>query len=157
MKHWLFFPAVIAVVGFAFGTPNFAPAQDYKSVVKERSEIMKTVSKTLKELRKKVKEGKVDKKDTARVAKALAAAKKFANLFPAGSHSGAVMSRAKKALWDDFSKFKAQNDKLVAALVGLQKAADFGDAGVMGKAVKKVRGTCRSCHKQWRGPKLNKK
>jgi cytochrome c556 len=157
MKRWFIIPAVVAVAGFAFGTSNLVLAQDHGAVVKERSAIMKTVSRSLKGLRKNAKAGKVGGKDAARTAKALVGAKKFAKLFPVGSHSGMVKSRAKKALWDDFSKFEAQSAKLVAALVKVEKAAASGNAKAMGAAVKVARGTCRDCHKPWRGPRLKKK
>jgi cytochrome c556 len=156
MKRWFIIPAIFAVAGFAFSVPNLALAQDHSMVVKERSAIMKNVSGTLKRLGKSAKAGKVGGKDAARAAKALAGAKKFATLFPAGSHAGMVKSRAKKALWDDFAKFEAQNGKFVAALESVQKAAASGDAGAMGAAVKVARGTCRDCHKPWRGPKPKK-
>ncbi|MFT5538595.1 MAG: cytochrome c556 [Alphaproteobacteria bacterium] len=156
MKRWLLIPAVFAVAGFAFGTSNFALAQDHGAVVKERLAIMKSVSGTLKRLGKSAKAGKVGGKDAARAAKALAGYKKFSKLFPAGSDSGMIKTRAKAEIWKDWAKFEGQAGKLVAALEGVQMAAAAGDAGAMGKAVKAARGVCGGCHKPFRGPKPKK-
>jgi len=150
MKRWLVLTSVL-VLGFAL-TPS-VQAQDKAALVKERGAIMKSVSGTLKALGKSAKAGKVGAKDAARVAKALAGARKFAGLFPKGTGSDAIKTRAKPEIWAQWPKFEASAGELVAALEGVQKAAASGDAGSLGAAVKTARATCGGCHKPFRGPK----
>ncbi len=150
MKRWLILPSVL-VLGLAF-TP-LAQAQDMGATVKERLAIMKNISGTLKALGKSAKAGKVSGKAAARAAKALAGAKKFTGLFPAGSGSDKVKTRAKPEIWAQWAKFQAADGKLVAALEGVQKAAASGDAKSLDAAVKTARATCGGCHKPFRGPK----
>ena len=150
MKRWLILSSLLAF-GFAFSP--LAQAQDIGVVVKERVGIMKNVSGTLKALGKSAKAGKVGAKDAARAAKALAGAKKATALFPAGSSSDKVKSRAKPEIWAEWPKFEAGMGKLVAGLEGVQKAAASGDAGALNAAVKTAHATCGGCHKPFRGPK----
>lgn len=148
MKRWLGIASVVAVAAVA--SAPVAVAQD---VVKERGSIMKTISGTLKALDKSAKAGKVGANDAARAAKALEGAKKIDKLFPAGTGSDKVKTRAKPEIWTQWAKFEAQANKLVGTLEGVQKAAASGDAAALGAAVKEARATCGGCHKPFRGPR----
>lgn len=140
-----------AVVAFAFAAPAFA--QDMGAIVKERAGIMKSVSGAVKALDTSAKAGKVAPDDAARAAKALASYKKYTSLFPAGSDSGKVKTRAKPEIWQDKARFESEAGKLLAALGDIEKAAKAGDAKAMGGAVKLAQETCSTCHKAFRGPR----
>jgi cytochrome c556 len=130
-----------------------ALAQDAAALVKQRGDIMKNVSGTLKALKKSAEAGKVGAKDAARVSKALAGAKKFTSLFPANTGSDKVKTRAKPEIWKEWATFEGHAGKLLAALAEVETAAKSGDAKAMGAAVKTASGTCGGCHKPFRGPK----
>jgi cytochrome c556 len=151
MKLWSYIFSFIAVAALSLAVP--ALAQDKAALVKERGGIMKNVSGTLKALDKSAKSGKVGANDAARASKALASYKKYTSLFPAGTDSGVIKTRAKPEIWKDWSKFEAQAGKLVTALTDVEKAAKAGDAAALGAAVKTAQGTCGGCHKPFRGPK----
>jgi cytochrome c556 len=151
MKLWSCIFSFIAVAAFSLAVP--ALAQDKAALVNERLDIMKGVSGALKALDKSAKSGKVGANDAGRASKAAASFKKFAKLFPAGTDSGVIKTRAKPEIWKDWAKFDAQAAKLDSALTEVEKAAKAGDAAALGTAVKTAQGTCGGCHKPFRGPK----
>jgi cytochrome c556 len=57
---------------------------------------------------------------------------------------------ADKALWDDFSDFKNKAKANASAARALNAAARGGDKAAVGKAAKRVGGTCKSCHDSYR-------
>lgn len=151
MKFSSIVGSTLAVAALAFATSAFA--QDMGAIVKERTGIMKSVSGAVKALDSSAKAGKVASDDAARAAKALASYKKYTSLFPVGSDSGKVKTRAKPGIWQDKARFEATAGKLVAALGDIEKAAKAGDAKAMGGAVKVAQETCNTCHKAFRGPR----
>ena len=66
--------------------------------------------------------------------------------FPKGSPS----MGADKALWNDFSDFKNKAKANASAARALNTAARGGDKAAVGKAAKRVGGTCKSCHDSYR-------
>ena len=75
-------------------------------------------------------------------------AQALANAFPAGSEGG----RALPAIWADGDGFMYRVTDIQNATASLVSAAESGDAEAVGAAMQAVRGTCGSCHQNYRGP-----
>lgn len=149
MKFATVIGSAVAATVIALATP--ALAQDAGAVVKERVAIMKANADIMKGLAASAKAGKVGAGDAAAAAKVRVGVTKFLTLFPAGSDSSKVKTRARPEIWKDWAKFQAEGNKLVAALGDVEKAAGAGDAKAMAGAVKVAQGTCGGCHKPFRG------
>ena len=75
-------------------------------------------------------------------------AQALANAFPAGSEGG----RALPEIWSDRDGFMDRVTDIQNATASLVSAAESGDAEAVGAAMQAVRGTCGSCHQNYRGP-----
>jgi cytochrome c556 len=74
--------------------------------------------------------------------------------FPAGSGPKAgVKTAAKPAIWTSPAKFKAAQDGFARQAEAFQKAVAGGKADVMRTEARKLGGTCKACHDQFRVPK----
>lgn len=151
MKRWFIVPSVVAGAMLALGT--VALAQDAAKAAHERHEIMEHVGKTAKALAGAAKSGKVGSGEAAMAADLQARLKKFLTLFPEGSGSDKVKTRAKPEIWKEWPKFEATGKRLVAALADVEATAKSGDAKAFQAAVKKATSVCGQCHKPFRGPK----
>lgn len=151
MKLSYVISSAVAVALLALSSPVSAQ----NAAVQERSAIMKTVSGTLKALDSAAKAGKTG--DAGQAAKALAGVKKFTTLFPAGTGSDKIATRAKPEIWAQWAKFETEAGKLVSALTAVEAAAKGGDAKALAAAVKTAQGVCGGCHKPFRGPAPKKK
>ena len=69
-------------------------------------------------------------------------------MFPAGSGDG--KTKAKAAVWDKWDDFKAAADKAGAAAEEFGAAMSSGDKGQMAAAFKKLGGSCKGCHDDFR-------
>jgi cytochrome c556 len=50
------------------------------------------------------------------------------------------------AVWSDESKFKSNQEKLIAATASLSTAANSGDLEAVKRATAAVGGACKNCH-----------
>lgn len=74
--------------------------------------------------------------------------------FPAGSGpQPGVKTLALPAIWAKPAPFKAAQDAFANQAAAFQKAASSGDAAAMRAEARKLGGTCKSCHDQFRQPK----
>jgi len=74
--------------------------------------------------------------------------------FPAGSgQQPGVKTLALPAIWAKPAQFKAAQDAFANQAAAFQKAASGGDAAAMRAEARKLGGTCKSCHDQFRQPK----
>jgi cytochrome c556 len=74
--------------------------------------------------------------------------------FPAGSGPQAgVKTAAKPAIWSSPAKFKAAQDSFAKQADAFQLAVRGGNADVMRAEAKKLGGTCKACHDQFRTAK----
>ncbi len=151
MRFSLVIGTTFALGAFALVSPAFA--QDGAAIAKERGGIMRTVSDAVKAMSSSAEAGKVGANDAAIAAKAAAAYGRYTSLFPAGTDSTKIKTRAKPEIWKDKTKFEAEAAKLMAALNDAEKAAKAGDAKAFGAAVKSAQVTCNDCHKPFRGAK----
>lgn len=144
---------IIAVCITATG-PAIADQKD--DAKKARKELMKSISKTNKAMSAASKDG-----DMAAVEKnALQLQEEFGKipnpcLFLKGSAKG---SRAKQAVWDNWSDFeaKAKTARTLASAVATQ--AKMGNAMETSALVKAFgKEACGNCHKPYRAPKKKKK
>jgi len=126
---------------------------DAKDIIALRTYLMENVGDNAKELDKKVKAGDIAAAKVNAQAIALHAMR-VADLFPQGSTS--ATSRAKDEIWqkwDDFVKgadsLKTEADQLAVTIVG-------GKADEVGTQLKKVLGSCKSCHDSFRKPEEKK-
>lgn len=153
MKRSLFIPSVLAValtLGFAI---EAVQAQDVAMANEERSKIMKSLSGAMKDFKKVAAGGTPGSAEAARAAELQAGLKKFLTLFPKGSDSTMVKTRAKPEIWDQWPKFEATATEMVTALEGVEAAAKSGDRAAFAAAFKEAGSKCGTCHKPFRGPK----
>ena len=68
--------------------------------------------------------------------------------FPSGSDG--PPSEASPAIWTDFEGFKSAAKENFEAASFLEVTALNGDAKATDKAIKKLAGTCKSCHQSYR-------
>jgi cytochrome c556 len=142
--------AKMATAGLAIAVvfAGFAWAQGSADIVKQRLDVMKGFGESYGEIAKVV---SGESKDVAGVAASTAAwdaaARKVADLFPAGSgpESG-VETRAKPEIWSDQAGFKAAVATLVAATGKLADVAKNGELKVIGAQLDEVGKACGGCH-----------
>lgn len=70
------------------------------------------------------------------------------NAFPPGSDKGET--RAKAKIWEEMDAYKAKGKAAYGATVGLVSAIEGGDKGAIVEAYKKLGGSCKSCHDDYR-------
>lgn len=63
------------------------------------------------------------------------------------------VSRAKPEIWSQPAKFKAAQDKFLAAVNALQAGARSDDLATVRNKYAAVADSCKSCHDTFRGPK----
>lgn len=63
------------------------------------------------------------------------------------------VSRAKPEIWSQPAKFKAAQDKFLAAVDALQAGARSDDLATVRNKYAAVTESCKSCHDSFRGPK----
>jgi cytochrome c556 len=84
-------------------------------------------------------------------------ASRLPKMFPKGTSRaklGKKATRSKAAIWKNWKKFIAANNKMKAAAVKVAAAAGAGNAKAGAKGIGK---TCGGCHKPFRGKKAKKK
>ena len=119
-------------------------------IVQERMELMKSIGKAMKGIRKMAR-GKVPLKS----AKVASAAKEIAHhgarigaLFPQGSAGG--VSEASPKIWEDPANFQKSSDLLVQTANNLFAAAQSNDPAKVKSAFRALGRTCGSCHTDFR-------
>lgn len=155
MTRWFLIPSFLAAVAVAATVSPSAFAQNIEAANKERSAIMKANNRDLKALNKAAESGKVGAREAARAAAMRARTAKLGSLFPAGSGSDKIRTRAKPDIWMAPAKFEGDLKSFEKALASAESAAKSGDAKALAVAVKAADGACRACHKQFRGPRPN--
>jgi cytochrome c556 len=70
------------------------------------------------------------------------------HVFPEGS--GVSKSEALPAIWKDADDFKEKLTDFVEAANGMAKAAETGDMGAVGPAMKALGQSCKGCHDDYR-------
>lgn len=144
--------AMTAVVGFGFSAVSVS-AQSVEASLQQRHDLMESFGEWSKTLAASAKAGTADAA-TAKAAEDISAGmKKIPALFPAGSGSDKVKSRAKPEIWTDFAKFEAYAKEGEATFTALAAAAKGGDGAGVTAAFTKASGTCNNCHRDFRGPR----
>jgi len=67
--------------------------------------------------------------------------------------TGDVKTDAKPEIWNEWSKFEQKAKDMETASAKLADVAAGGDMAAIGDAVKKLGGTCKGCHDDFRKPK----
>ena len=70
------------------------------------------------------------------------------NAYPAGSDKGET--KAKAEIWSNMEDFKAKGKDSYGATLALIEATKGADQKATAAAFKKVAGTCKACHKEYR-------
>ena len=82
-------------------------------------------------------------------ADALAAlAKKSQSIYPEGSDVG--RSEALPAIWEKPDAFRKATQRFIDASEAFAEAADSGDQGAVGQALRGLGGSCKGCHDDFR-------
>lgn len=168
--------ATLAGLFTVLGPLESANAQSASKTLKQRQGIMKEFSGHVKAVRHMLKgipaglTGKKLKRAESRLgtpgdmelrASAMAIqAKRLAGYFPKGTSSadGVGKTRAKPAIWKNWSKFEAAASNLGVLATGLEKASASGDMGKIKTALTTMgKKGCGGCHKSFRAKKKKKK
>ena len=153
MKLYIVSIAVI-VVGFLSGwgiAHENHPTQmpDPQDVIAFRYYLMENIGSNAKELKAKIDAGK--HKEAKLNAQVLAIhATRIEALFPEGSTTDA--SRAKAEIWQNWDAFLAFASVLSTEADALAVAAGQAEEAEVKAQMKKVFGTCKGCHDQFRKP-----
>jgi cytochrome c556 len=122
---------------------------DPQDVIAFRYYLMENIGSNAKELKAKIDTGKL--KEAKLNAQVLAIhATRIEALFPEGGTTDA--SRAKAEIWQNWDAFLALASTLSTEADTLAVAAGHGEEAEVKAQMKKVFGTCKSCHDQFRKP-----
>jgi cytochrome c556 len=127
---------------------------DGKDIIALRTYLMENVGDNAKELDKKVKAGDIAAAKVNAQTIALHAMR-VRDLFPQGSTS--ATSRAKDEIWQKWDEFVKDADTLKTEADQLAVTIADGKADAVGVQLKKVFGSCKSCHDVFRKPEEKKK
>jgi cytochrome c556 len=122
---------------------------DSKDPIAFRHYLMENIGAQAKELNDKMKAGKPATLKVNAQAIALLATR-IPELFPRGSV--AAPSRAKEDIWQNWDQFVKSAEELKTQADELAVVSGNGQADAVGAQLKKVMGTCKSCHDSFRQP-----
>ncbi|MBL4640027.1 MAG: cytochrome c [Kordiimonadaceae bacterium] len=92
-----------------------------------------------------------EKKHLAAIATIMAAAAPVArDAFVKDTRGTEGHTEAKDKIWDNWADFSSRMDKFVADTAAFDVAAKTGDMAQIGPAMKKVGGSCKSCHDEYK-------
>lgn len=126
---------------------------DSKDVIALRTYLMENVGDNAKELDKKLKAGDVAAAKVNAQAIALHSTR-VAELFPQGSTS--AKSRAKDEIWQKWDEFVKSADSMKTEADQLAVTIAGGKADEVAGQAKKMFGSCKSCHDNFRKPEEKK-
>ena len=135
------------------GTDATAVASgDEPAVIKERQDNYEAIGDAFKAIRGQMESGSPD---FAAIGNSAAdineRAKRIPTYFPEGTGVDAGYdTEALATIWEKPAEFQTAAQNLVDASAELSGVAVTGDASAVGEAVKKLGGTCKACHDQFR-------
>lgn len=155
MKRRLVYVGVLIAAGWLYTTASDAHENhskklpDVKDVIAFRTYLMENVGDNAKELNDKIKAGKL--KEAKLNAQAIALhSTRIADLFPKGTMS--ETSRAKAEIWQKWDEFEKSAGTLRNEADQLALVIADGKTDAVKDQLKKVFGTCKSCHDSFRTP-----
>ncbi|HEX9810409.1 MAG TPA: cytochrome c [Alphaproteobacteria bacterium] len=162
MKPWIVLSSFLAagalMLGLAMVPQHVGAAEEVlvaqasaTGASKRRLALMREMSKTRKALTASAKAGKIGPGDVARGERIAAITQELGGLWPEGSGSDKIKTRAKPEIWKDMGKFRQNLEGIQKAAADGAAAAKAGDAAGVGKAMGAM--NCGGCHKPFRGPK----
>lgn len=125
-----------------------------EQAVKQRSDLMKTFNENNKIIAAAVKGGAIDAKVAKAAEEISAGAGKLTALFPAGTGDDKLRTRAKPAIWQDWSTFESNAKDASSSFAAVAAAAKAGDKAGVEAGFTKGNQACSACHKEFRGPAL---
>jgi cytochrome c556 len=155
MKRHMSTVAVLTIAGGLYFSLSLAHEDhpqrlpDHKDPIAFRAYLMENIGDNAKELNDKIKAGKPATLKVNAQAIALLATR-IPELFPKGSLSD--QSRAKEDIWQNWDQFVKSAEELKAQADELAFVSHNGKADAVGAQLKKVMGTCKSCHDSFRQP-----
>lgn len=148
----LLLPAAIAVL-LGFATVTHA-VDEAESVVKYRQQVMKALGAHTAAVAMVVKGEVAAAADIAAHARAIEAmAKLIPGLFPVGTGSRSLETRAKPEIWRDWKRFTASAKEVEKAGAELAEAAATGNAAAVAARFVTLAKACGGCHKPFRAKK----
>jgi cytochrome c556 len=152
MKHLISLLAVAVLLGMA------APAQavdEPENVIKYRQSVMKSMAGHIGAIAGVVKGEVSFVGDVAAHAQSInAMSKLLPHVFPKGTSTmDSAKTRARPAIWDDFSKLEAAAKALEVASAKMVEVAASGDVAAIGAQLGNMGKACGGCHKPFRQKK----
>ncbi len=145
MQKFKFYILIITFL-FSFTTISFSH-DGATGIVKDRMEKFKASKSIMRQINK-----SFDNKDFSTIKKGASKLKKWGlemeNYFPEGSNI--KPSEANEKIWLEPKSFKIAINKFTEASIKLLKVADEQNLENTITAFRKVAGTCKGCHKQFR-------
>jgi cytochrome c556 len=141
-------PAGVLAAAIALLPPQSPAHEGATGIVKERMDAMTQAGKAMKDTGEHIRAGH-DLSAIKRAAQAIATvAAGIGRQFPAGSDQHPT--DAKPEIWTHWDDFAARADTLERESAVLEKLADTGDAGAVGRQFHTVGRICADCHDLYR-------
>ena len=145
----IIFSAIICVTLFLSSVNTKSIAAGKTVIQKERNTYMKKLSSAMRQIN--WAESTINMKAPTIVI--IESTKKLKTLWP--PKSGGHNTRAKKEIWENINDFDKKMLSMEAAASTLLKSISEADITLAKKAFRGVGKTCSSCHKLYRGPKVD--
>ncbi|MBL4836996.1 MAG: cytochrome c [Kordiimonadaceae bacterium] len=146
--------AIAAVLAGAFGPVAAHSAEEKEKRFAEsqyRHDVMEHFSYGFKKITAIMKGQAGEKAHIPAIAAIMAEAATMAkDSFAKDTRGMAGRTEAKDKIWDNWQDYASRMDKLVVDTAAFAAAAKGGDMAAMGPAMKKVGGSCKSCHDEYK-------
>lgn len=130
-----------------------ADAASLERIAKQREDLMDGFGDKSKTLAAAAKGAPLDAAAVKAAEEINAGLKQLPSLFPAGSDSSKIKTRAKPEIWANMAKFEAYAKEGEAEFAAVAAAAKAGDTAAYQAAFAKASAVCGACHKDFRGPR----
>ena len=145
----IIFSTIICVILFLSSLNTKSIAAGKTAIQKERNTYMKKLSSAMRQINK----AESTKNMEAPTIVIIEYTKKLKTLWP--PKSGGDNTRAKEEIWENINDFNKKMLSMEAAASSLLKSLSKADVILARKAFRGVGKTCSSCHKLYRGPKVD--
>lgn len=140
--------AASSLVAISLIASTSAVANTHQNVVEQRQQGFELIDTNIEQLEDELEEANVDWLRVKQLAKDnQQLSEQMLELFPHGSTDD---SRAKKRIWDDWSKFEGMLSQMDQGFTQLYQAAEMEQLSTARQGLERAEDTCSSCHRKYR-------